>query len=86
MSNKSGVPGSLRRLVMREGGYSCAICGIKGREIRFQRGGFGFPTDNKGIHLSIDHIIPKSEGGSHDRSNLRVLCTACNSKKGVSHA
>ena len=27
-------------------------------------------TDN----LSVDHIIPRSEGGTDDRSNLRVLC------------
>lgn len=32
-------------------------------------------------NLSIDHIIPRSLGGSHDESNLQVLCRKCNSSK-----
>jgi len=27
--------------------------------------------------LTIDHIIPLSEGGGHELENLRVLCWAC---------
>jgi len=33
--------------------------------------------------ICIDHIIPKSRGGSNDRSNLRACCRPCNTKKGV---
>ncbi|MFH1181478.1 MAG: HNH endonuclease [Candidatus Woesearchaeota archaeon] len=33
-------------------------------------------------HLSIDHITPLSRGGTDKLSNLRVLCTRCNAKKG----
>lgn len=25
-------------------------------------------------HLSVDHITPKSKGGTHDASNLQLLC------------
>lgn len=32
--------------------------------------------------LTIDHIKPRSKGGSDDPSNLRTLCRMCNSKKG----
>lgn len=83
MAKKSSVSGSLRRRVMREGNYTCAACGLVGREVRFNRGGYGFPTWLPSVYLSIDHIIPKSKGGTSERSNLRVLCTTCNTKKGV---
>jgi hypothetical protein len=33
--------------------------------------------------LSVDHIIPKSQGGGLERSNLQTLCRRCNSKKGA---
>jgi 5-methylcytosine-specific restriction endonuclease McrA len=82
MAMKSGVPGSLRRRVMAEGGYRCEKCGLVGREIR-HRGGHGYPTAIDGVYLSIDHVIPRSSGGTSDRSNLRVLCVLCNTKKGT---
>lgn len=31
--------------------------------------------------LTVDHIIPLARGGTHDRSNMRVLCRGCNSRK-----
>jgi len=34
------------------------------------------------IRLEIDHIIPKSRGGSSRVSNLLITCRACNEKKG----
>lgn len=33
-------------------------------------------------NLTIDHIVPKSRGGSHHIANLQTLCQKCNSKKG----
>lgn len=32
--------------------------------------------------LTIDHILPRSEGGSDDIKNLRCLCKTCNNQKG----
>lgn len=31
---------------------------------------------------TIDHVIPKSRGGTHTWDNLVIACTKCNSKKG----
>ena len=33
-------------------------------------------------NLTIDHIIPRSRGGTNDADNLQLLCAACNSTKG----
>jgi len=31
---------------------------------------------------TVDHVIPKSQGGSDDAGNLVAACTSCNSAKG----
>lgn len=76
----------MRRRVFREENYTCALCGIKGEERRFPRGGYGYYTAISNVYLSIDHVLAKSKGGTNDRSNLRVLCTTCNTIKGVKDA
>ena len=86
MAMKSGIPGSMRRRVFREGAYTCSICGLTGKESKQRNGAYSHPTHIPDVWLSIDHIVPKSQGGSHDRCNLRVLCTSCNTKKGVKDA
>ena len=37
------------------------------------------PPDKRYLHL--DHIIPKSDGGTNDINNRALLCQPCNSKK-----
>ena len=38
-----------------------------------------FPFRN----MTIDHIRPKSKGGTDHKENLQLLCNACNSTKGI---
>ena len=34
------------------------------------------------VPLEVEHIVPRSKGGSHKISNLTLACRACNQKKG----
>lgn len=87
MATKSGVRQSMRRQVLRDCGYRCAFCGLQGYEKRnkSRRGhvSFAYPTSIDSVWLSIDHIVPRSRGGTAARSNLRVLCTLCNGLRGA---
>ena len=40
----------------------------------------GRSTDNI---CSIDHIIPRWNGGTHNIENLRVICNKCDREKGI---
>lgn len=63
-----------REAVLERDGWKCRACGVDTpRELR------GFRVSNA---PHIDHIIPRSQGGSNDQANLQCLCLACNSKKG----
>jgi 5-methylcytosine-specific restriction endonuclease McrA len=33
-------------------------------------------------HMTIDHIIPRSQGGKHEWDNLVAACPTCNHRKG----
>lgn len=58
----------LRRKIMERDHYTCQICGKR------------MPD---GVGLQIDHIVPVSKGGKSVPSNLRVLCSKCNGRKGA---
>lgn len=58
---------ALRKQIMERDDYTCQICGK-------------YMPDE--IGLQIDHIVPVSRGGKTIPSNLRVLCSKCNAKKG----
>lgn len=56
---------SLRHEAFKRDNYKCLECGVSKNE----------------ASLHIDHIIPKSEGGTDELVNLQTLCDKCNLSK-----
>ena len=59
------VSGSIRYNVLRRAKHRCELCG--GHEEQ--------------VALHVDHIIPRSKGGTDDISNFQALCMTCNTNK-----
>ncbi len=59
----------LRKQISEVAGYRCGYC----------------LTDQKisGAQMHLEHIIPRSQGGLSDETNLWLACAWCNSFKGV---
>jgi len=57
---------SVRFAILRRDGFTCIYCG-------------GTPPK---VLLEVDHIVPKSDGGTDDEANLCTACTDCNRGKG----
>ncbi len=69
-----GIPNQLRMEILERNGFTCQLCG--------RTGGDADPADPaRKVRLVIDHETPIEQGGTNDKSNLRVLCTACNQAK-----
>jgi hypothetical protein len=64
---KSKLPARLRFEVLSACRFRCQACGA---------------SASSGAELHIDHILPRSKGGTDDRWNLQVLCRDCNLGKG----
>ena len=72
--NLGAATGWLRRLfgyLADRDGDDCYLCG---RRIDLER------KDMKGP--SVDHLIPRSHGGTHDLANVALVHRICNSRKG----
>lgn len=52
--------------ILAGSGFRCDYCG-RGK------------TD--GARLSVDHVVARAQGGTHDRSNLVTACAMCNQGK-----
>ena len=59
-------------LVDRTGSIKCTICGRICNP----------DSNDKGLHPTVDHIIPLYSGGTHTWDNVCLLCMRCNSLKG----
>lgn len=60
--------------IIAECGDACHYCRKQTR--------LNFTTSvNAPDHATLDHVVPKSKGGTNDRSNLVLACNACNNAK-----
>lgn len=69
------LSGKLRQQVYDRDGGLCQLCGKAmpfWRETSYGRGM---------ISCDIDHIVPRSKGGSNDLENLRLTCPSCNRRR-----
>lgn len=64
-ANADALPGTLRWQVITRAMGRCEACGVSAL-IRA---------------LEVDHIVPRSKGGSNDIENLQALCSTCNVQK-----
>jgi hypothetical protein len=56
------------KTVVDRDGYTCQNCGVMSTRV-------------DDVYFDVDHIIPKSDDGSHARSNLQSLCPSCHAAK-----
>lgn len=52
-------------------GCTCYLCGVNLRT----------PGTRLGVAPTIDHVLPKSRGGTNKTKNLRLACEPCNGAK-----
>lgn len=71
---KRGMSSKLRRQVLERDGGTCQICGSAAGEDSGCEPG-------KRCRLQVDHVVPISQGGTDDPSNLRAVCVYYNKDK-----
>jgi len=74
-----------QKLANKKKGLICYICKkslrIEWREYEYWLSNNGSQEDRQKIDLSIDHVRPRSKGGSEEISNLRLVHKTCNCSK-----
>jgi 5-methylcytosine-specific restriction endonuclease McrA len=82
------------RLICLVNNPNCVCCGARGQfflleENSEHNGGhinlYAEDENYELLLLTIDHIVPKSHGGSNDLSNLQTMCSVCNNHKANMH-
>jgi len=62
MMEDEPVSDSVRYRLLKKANGRCSLCGATKKE----------------TVLHVDHIVPRSKGGTNDESNLQILCLKCN--------
>lgn len=63
------IDDEMREAIYERDGRYCRYCGTHERDL--------------GERLALDHVIPRSRGGTDDPENLVPACRSCNSRKGA---
>lgn len=83
-----------RWIFFRQRGTTCVICDLEATHVVFwkQPKATNNPrdihvdaaalTENGFVMITLDHIFPRSKGGTKHFSNLQPMCAPCNHKKG----
>ena len=71
---------SIRTAVLKRDDYTCRYCGTYRKGERVWAGGSGRKARYRSA-LHVDHVIPKSKGGSDELENLVTSCVGCNLEK-----
>lgn len=79
-----------RLKVFANKGTKCVCCHCEGTKLLKRRfihknGTFSDHIDlftDKGVLMTVDHMLPKCKKGSEDLKNKQPMCTKCNGKKG----
>ena len=66
-NRKQQMSNKLRFMILERDKFTCTYCGRN-------------PKDDR-VKLHVDHIHPKSKGGTDDESNLTTACSDCNHGK-----
>ena len=61
------IPGRIRYDTLKRAAFRCELCGVSADERA----------------LDVDHVLPRSKGGSDAPENLQALCWLCNTNKGA---
>jgi hypothetical protein len=76
------------KLAARDGGHVCRYCGVKIVRRPYEshpedcyHTGYGVAPADGYAFGQIDHVIPKSRGGSNKIDNLVLACGKCNASK-----
>lgn len=59
----------VRFQILQRDGFTCAYCGQRPPAVK----------------LHVDHIVPRSKGGSDKAENLQAACNRCNAGKAARH-
>jgi hypothetical protein len=86
----SGFKNRRRVKFFKNKGVDCVSCGCHGSYFALEMDNSGnisidlYGIDTNGVErlMTIDHITPKSRGGSNSLDNLQPMCVRCNQKKG----